>query len=324
MGGTVGALAFSVVDAEYSRVLDKIVAVSSSPNQLHVLDGATGDDTTVALPLSPISVSVGPDGKHAAVGEDGYVTFVDLSQAAVIQTWPVDCAVLDVVLATDYAYAFPQRDQWESIRAVHLSDGVVSKTGQTAIYAGTVAKLHPAGKVLYAADNGVSPSTLQEFDVTAATPTERNRFPYFGMYEPDGELWFSDDGTRIFTRSGAVFRATPDVAMTDMTYNGSLPNLQYAGFVDHSTAASKVAAVPGNPPYSSMMVNDARVYVYDAQYLNPLATHDLPPISAGGRTCQVHARFVFFSADGTKLFALEQADASCALVNDFGLVALAP
>ena len=88
-----------VVDAEYSGALARIVMVSATPNRLHVFDPLTAVDVPVDLPLAPTSLSVGPDGLFAAVGHDGWVSYVDLSAGSLVKTMPVSTAAVDVVLA---------------------------------------------------------------------------------------------------------------------------------------------------------------------------------------------------------------------------------
>ncbi|MGD2056617.1 MAG: hypothetical protein PVJ15_07405, partial [Gammaproteobacteria bacterium] len=73
-------LDYQVVDAEYSNQLDRIVMVAANPDTLHVVDPLSETDVSVALPLPPTSVSVGPDGHFAAVGHDGLVSYIDLIQ----------------------------------------------------------------------------------------------------------------------------------------------------------------------------------------------------------------------------------------------------
>ena len=79
-------LDFRVVDAEYSAALERMVMVSAAPNRLHVFDPLTAVDVPVDLPITPTSVSVSPDGLFAAVGHDGWVSYVDLSAGGLVKT----------------------------------------------------------------------------------------------------------------------------------------------------------------------------------------------------------------------------------------------
>src|SRR5688572_10322428 len=78
-GGTIGAnvdaLDFRVLDAEYSSSLERIVAVSATPqNRLWVYDPVGQSGSFLDLPLAPTCVSVSPDGLQAAVGHNAWVT----------------------------------------------------------------------------------------------------------------------------------------------------------------------------------------------------------------------------------------------------------
>ena len=103
-------LSYDVVDAEYSKPLNRIVAVSSDQPALHVLDPETFQEVSVTLPLEPTSVSVAPDGLTAAVGHtgppgSGRVSLVDLVAGEVLATWPVTMQVRDLILdGTKHAY----------------------------------------------------------------------------------------------------------------------------------------------------------------------------------------------------------------------------
>jgi len=59
----VTGLAFRVIDAEYSKALDRIIAVSSDPHRLHVYDPASHASKVANLAAAPGCVSLGPDVK---------------------------------------------------------------------------------------------------------------------------------------------------------------------------------------------------------------------------------------------------------------------
>jgi len=140
------ALPFRVIDAEYSRALDAIVAVSESPNALHLYNPVTQSFRSVALAATPTSVSVGPNGLFAAVGHNGTISYVDLANASLVSTLNVSTNVLDIVLAGNgYVYAFPRTDQWVTIHCVHIASNTETQHTGRSIYAGTLARLHPGG-----------------------------------------------------------------------------------------------------------------------------------------------------------------------------------
>ena len=64
----VHSLGLHVIAADYSKALDRMIIVSAEPNQLNIYDPVSRANTAVPLLLLPTSVSVSPDGLHAAVG----------------------------------------------------------------------------------------------------------------------------------------------------------------------------------------------------------------------------------------------------------------
>jgi hypothetical protein len=324
LGAELSPLPFRVVDAEYSESLDRIVMVSASPSQLHIYDGATRTETaTVDLPTTPSSVSVGPDGHYAAVGHNAWISYVNLSTAKLEKTLPISIDVLDVVLAGNgYAYGFPRRDQWARVAALNLQTGAEAPHTGMSIYAGTLGKLHPGGKAIYGANNGLSPSDIEKYDISAGPVSYLYDSPYHGDYAMCGNLWMSKDGLRIFTRCGNVFRSS-EVRDQDMRYNGALQGMHYLTWVAHSLSGQRVAAIDGGSSYyQTGSAADTKVNFYDYDFLNYKGSVTLPRFQAPGNSYAAHGRFVFASADGSKFFVVTQADANSGLLMDYAVTSV--
>lgn len=318
-----------VLDAEYSRPLDRVVTVGTAPNRLYVADAIAGTEDSVALSLAPTSVSVSPDGLHAAVGHNGYVSYVRLSPAplAVEKVIGTSADVLDVVLAGNgWIYAFPRIDQWQQIRCLRISTGAETLSTGYSIYAGTKAKLHPGGAAIYGADNYISPSDIEKYDISAGTAKYLYDSPYHGDYAMCGDLWMSEDGLRIFTACGSTFHANTTQGTTagaDMTYAGALEATSGVRWADHSLAAGQVLVVPAAAQYAypPQPNADAELRVFGDDFLAQLETVALPRIGVGGVGHVAHGRFAFFTRDGTRRFVLVRADASSGLLKADGIVA---
>jgi hypothetical protein len=313
-------LDFRVIDAEYSKQLGRIVFVSSTPlNQLHVYDPVAEQNSAVNLPLTPSSVSVSPDGLYAAVGHNGYVSYVDLTTPSLVDTIPSTADVSDVVLAGNgYIYAFPRIDQWETIRCINIATGQETTSTGYSIRAGTKAKLHPSGDSMYGADNGLSPSDIEKYDIAGGTAALLYDSPYHGDYSMCGDLWMSEDGLRIFTRCGNVFRASA-VRAEDMTYNGSLEGLSLVRHLDHSAAIGNVVAVPDNSRWGNEF-SDTEIQIFGYDYLTFKERIPLPHFVISGDAYAGRGRFVFHNRDGSRYFVVVQADGTSGLLYDYGVV----
>ena len=314
------ALNYLVNDAEYSKQLDKIIMVSSSPEQLHIYDPKTEKNKDIDLPLTPNCLSVSPDGLYAAVGHDGWISYVNLTTAVLEKTFSVTTDVLDIVLAGNgYVYAFPRHDQWERIRCVEVATEIETLNTGSSIRAGTLAKLHPNSDAIYGADNGLSPSDIEKYSVVNGTAEYLYDSPYHGDFSMCGDLWISEDGLRIFTRCGNVFRSS-ELQSQDMTYNGSLSELSLIEHLSHSSAADKVIAIPGAdwiPPDDE----DTELQIYDYDFLNFEESVSLPNFIVNGNAYPGHGRYVFFNSDGSAYYVVMQADETSGMLYDFGVVA---
>lgn len=319
-GNIVPMLDFRVVDAEYSKALDKIIAASSSANEIKILDPLTLEYQTVVLNVTPNSVSVSPDGLFAAVGHNGWISYIDLENAKLLKTLAVSADVYDVVLAGNgYVYASPIRDQWETLRAVNLTTGVETNSSGRSIYAGTRIKLHPSGNYIYGADTGLSPSDIEKYSIQTGDVSYLYDSPYHGDYGMCGDLWMSEDGLRIFTKCGNVFRSSA-VQADDMTYNGALTSIDRITNLSHSATRDEVAVIPDVSYFTSDEDADTQVNLYDYDYLgfkSSIATDKAA--NANGQAFATHGRFVFYMNDGKTLAVIVQADEESGLLNDYGV-----
>lgn len=292
----VTVLSHGVSDAEYSPASGQVVMVTGTPsNSLRVIDPEFATQRSVALPAAPACVSVEPQGRYAAVCHNGSVSYVDLAEMRVVRTYSVPTDALDAVAGGNgWVYVFPRRDQWESIHNLNLSSGAV--TPSNTIYAGVLAKLHPSGRYIYGADNGLSPSDIEKFDVRTGVSQAMYDSPYHGNYDMGGNLWFSEDGTRVFTRSGNVFRSS-EVQSEDLLYMGSLS--VGVRSVAHSTAAARVFALSYADP--------TQVRVHDEDHLNLRGEAALPRFPLPSGTASSRGEYVFVNAAGTRAYVLIRA-----------------
>jgi len=318
-------LELSVVDAEYSHALDRVILVATDPDALHVLDPSTGASTSFPLTAAPTAVGLDPTGLKAMVGHALKLSHVDLSTLEAIGSpYVLTVTAGDVALSPTHAYVFPSDLNDDEIRTVRLSDGATTLSDVFQMYKDTRARLHPSGTKLYGADNGISPSDIFHYRIDPRTGTASllRDSPYHGDYEVCGNLWLNHDGAEILTACGYLFRAT-DEATTDLTHlgqlineDGSIPRVKAAS---QSPAGGAWAAVPDND-YWDDVVRDIEVQLHDPETFAFLERHPLPPYITDNGLVPSHGRFVFHSADGSRLYVLVQPDPDTAPALGFGLV----
>mmetsp|Transcript_24781 Transcript_24781/g.37768 ORF Transcript_24781/g.37768 Transcript_24781/m.37768 type:complete len:867 (-) Transcript_24781:60-2660(-) len=336
------SLQYRVADAEYSKSLDRIIMISSEPNEIHVYNPLTGmDDVVHSLPLSPSCVSVSPDGKYAAVGYNGWVSYVDLTAATTgnedpVQTFAVSADVSDVVLAGNgYIYAFPRVDQWVSLHSIEIATGIETTHTGYPIREGTRAKLHPSGTKIYGANNGLSPSDFERYDISGGPAEYEYDSPYHGDYDISGDLWMSEDGGRIFVKGRNVFRSSDNRDM-DMIYAGSINLRDVRSSIeslDHSSQQGMIVAVPAfidpiwyDDEASSSLGSDDQIEMYEESFLGHVGTLTLPKflINNGELLLPyvVHGKFVFFDSTGQQFHVVVQVDANAGMLYDYATISI--
>jgi len=320
--GSLSLLGFVPLDVEYDRPMDRIVAISAAPEQVHLLDPITLDDRTASLPLTPRAVSVSPDGLVAVVGYDAWISSVDLGSMTVLHTWPITADVGDVVVSdpvdvggstSRFAYVFPSRDQWTAIHVIDLGNGAET-TAVGGVYEGMRARLQPGSSTLYAIDPELSPTQLYRWSFDGGTPTSSGQSPYWGDYPIGSNLWISDDGTQILTAAGTRFRST------DMTYAGKT-SIGLIAWADGSSDAGRWVVQPGVSGSDTSTAHDDTVYwTYDAVYLANPQRVEYPKYLLASSAYELHGHYVFWNRAGTGIVVLAEVDQAALLTDGWTIL----
>jgi hypothetical protein len=318
----------AVMDAEYSKVKDQLVFVSANPSKVSIYTPSTASIENIPLLYTPTCISISQDGETAVVGHDGHITYVNLKTKSIIKTYGASCYALDIVLGNNkWAYVFPKENQWTYIRCINMnlsSDNEVYSTGGS-IYAGTKARLHPSGKFIYGADNGLSPSDIEKYDIQNGVANMLYDSPYHGDYPMNGNLWFSEDGNRIFTRGKTVLK-TSEFKSTDMYYNGSLNTDSNIEWLEHSDVKNNLFVIINTGDIWTV-TRSPYIYTYNSTNLSfknkiELEKYQVPTNTGGFTYYNAEPYFVFSNSTGNNMFILTKAKGS-GLVNEWAIQKIA-
>jgi len=315
----------TVIDAEYDRNNDVLVVVSENPNELRIFDMTDQSVQSISLNLPPTCVSIGMNGTHAAVGHNGWFSYVNLATSELEKTYAVTTNAYDIILApNDWVYVLPKEDQWVRMRCINLSNGTETEHTGNFIRERTNVKLHPSGDYIYGATNGSSPSDFEKYDITGGTADFLYDSPYHGDYPFDGNIWISEDGKRLFAKSRRVFNASLNEA-NDMTYNGELVGDGNVITLDYSSAAKKVYTVFTTGDFEGKPTNEIRKYETD--YLAFKGTVELPGFfipngNDGGEIYKSLGYFGFFNSSGTKYHVLVKAEEGSGAQNEWAIATI--
>jgi hypothetical protein len=302
-------LAFRPTAAEYSKALDSVVMTSANPNQVHLFSAATRSDTVISLPKPPISLSVSPDGLHAAVMHDSTISYLDLRLASIERTYSYTGSAATLVLSASWLYVFPGYSG--SISSINLASGAVTEGNLQHASGGTLA---PAVGAIYGTRDGASPNDIERYDVSTGPVTAHTDSPYHGDYPACGHVWISLDGTRIYNGCGTVYAVSANPEL-DMRYVSAIPDVPYINWLSESAELEQLALIPGS--LWPTTVPDNAVWLYGSKYLVPRARFALPDYLVNGFRYQAHGRWAYFDAASKYLLVLSQAEAGSGLLFDF-------
>lgn len=307
-----------VIDAEYAKATDLLVYVANDAT-LNIYHPGTHELSSVALSYIPTCVSISPDGTKAVAGHDAHVTYVDLLSEEVLTTNDISCDACDIVLTDDsWAYVFPRRDQSERIRCINVSTNNALETLSTGgyVYQGTKAKLHPSGKYIYGAINGLSPSDVEKYDIQGGTARYLYDSQYHGDYSMGGDLWLEESGERLITKFGTVFK-TSEVQSMDIIYNGSITlegSYRSILWLDQLDLNHELYLILQSSNWYDEEPNPPFVYVYNSENLVYKTKIRVEDFSVGtGDDAIVYAAspyFVFANSNGEELYVITKADGS--------------
>lgn len=313
----------TIVDAEYSKVTDLLVYVSDDFT-VNIFDSSTETTETITLTYLPTCVSLSMDGTKAAVGHDAHVSYIDLLSKQVINTHDISCTAGDIVMGSNgWAYAFPKSGY--DIHCVDLTNPNSIETTHTgySIYHGTKAKMHPSGKYIYGADNGLSPMDIEKYDIQAGTASYMYDSPYHGDYPMGGDLWLTEDGSCIITRGGAVYK-TSELQERDMLYNGriNIPDITYpyCPWIDHSEINQEFYVIV-RPDYDEP--KSPFIYVINANNLIfkrviSLEKYQVTDYQNNTTLYEAEPYFAFANSSGSKIYVLTKAVGS-GLVHEWAM-----
>ncbi|MEK6482534.1 hypothetical protein WJR50_33710 [Catalinimonas sp. 4WD22] len=304
-----------IVDAAYIKSKDAIVYASSNPLALFYYDVVGDMKEQIDLTYVPTSLALDKSGAYAVVGHDAHVTYVDLVNKTIINTFDISAKAIDIVFA-DNGWAYCSVDDYDdNLIGINLSTGdVVRHTAYSSSSRGKI-KLDNTGNYIYLADQGVTPSDLHKYSIENDTAVYMYDSQYHGDYSISGNLWLSEDGNRIFSRGGSVFK-TSTVESNDMVYNGELDLYQEAYHVltsvfdlEHNALNQEIYLLGSRgydkPKYPYLFIhNHENLLLKDKIGLEKYITRDG---QGGGSYYEPDPYFVFLNNAGNEAFVITKA-----------------
>ncbi len=292
-------LDFRPVTTEYSASLNKLVMISGNPNRLHVYNAVNGTDGLVALSSAPLSVGISPDGLKAVVGHSKLISLVNLQSGVVEKTFPVSIDVNNVVLTSTDAYI-------NTGRAVSLNTGIEREV--SSFETPDRGRLRPGTNKIYVASmfSGILYLDLDNPQLSIQMVSAN----FHTRSCPD--LFFSTDGTKLFA-CGLALTVLPD----KLQYLTRMAEPEDASLLSLSQSVAAGSVLTIFKATATVTDADTNIRIFTGDYLNVIGKIRLPSFSVGTGTYPGRGRFVTFSNDSQRVYAVVQADPLSGLNNDF-------
>jgi hypothetical protein len=298
------SLPFMPTAIHYSKALDKFVGVASYIGAVHIVNPLTGTETFINLNSMPLSLSLSPDGTHAAVGHDGAISYVNLVAGTVEKVIPVSLKVSTLILSGNGNVWIPP------VTSVNISSGekTTALSGPPEV---VKPARHPNGNWIYFTQGSI-PARINKGDMVSGIFELSSHWLYSMEFNVCEGLYFSADGKRLLSGCGALLRTT--AGDDDMKYAGSLAAMPYVLAAADSAVSHKFGVIPRSLPNTPNA--DTEVHFYDSEYLRSLGRISLP-----NRTVEYpwHGRDLFYNSDGTKLHVLLSSDSDATLASIFAI-----
>lgn len=326
--GTKWFLDRNIIDAEFCRSTNKIVALSTDPYRLSVIDPETKSIQSVSLSNPPTTLAVNQKGDHAVIAQKNIISIVNLETMTIEKQISISRVIKDIVLTnSNWVYVLASSGG-VPLSCINMQTGLETFSMGGLFSFGGMIRLNPTEKSIYTADTGVSPSDIGKYSIENGTAVYLYDSPYHGDYLMNGDLWFSEDGDRIITRGNTVLTSNP-VKANDMIYCGLIANNPYNKY--NIGIASLFHSKTANQIFYTTNVYDAPsdtygcdVFAYSLNTLTYLNRYRLekflvPVGKTGGKLCDPIGRFVFGNKSGSKLYVLTQAEAKSGLLYDWAI-----
>lgn len=299
-----------IVDAEYDRVNDRIIALSDQ-NSLLIIDPQSQTISTIDLGMPGVRVSLSPDSNTAVVGHIAALSHIDLNTSSVTKQIGLPFEVFDIVMGPkSWVYISQLKRDFYNLYNINIDTEEQGWSYSVIVDNQSRLKSHPSGKFIFAANTFVSPSNVDKIDITQGKASGNYSTPYHGDYPFAGDIWVADDGLQFFSRGGYAFTIS-DNRTFDMTNIGRLTADHYFATIAHSSKNSKIYGIYSSRvrhPAHNVTADVLAKYNLSYQLLEEVKLPSFLTIDTNGQyqIINSHAQFSFFNNEGNKYYIMSK------------------
>lgn len=295
----------------------RIYASVTASNSVAVIDTTTLTVTnTLAIGSAPTGMCLSPDGAKLYVALSGAtkIGIIDLTTLTVlpgltiaIKPWQVEAGLADRL------YVTPASDV-NGLIQVNATTGATEATLDTRPYYGGLLQISPDRKTLHFGNTGLSPSTLERFDVSTAIPVLDETSDFASTGSNGTDLKLSHNGQFLCYPNGSgngVGYSTDVIDPANYAVReGTFAIGNYPSFLTFS---------PDDTIAYEYRFSNYMVYLFDTATFVQLATLDVPNDSVSDLITSGSGRYLFV-ADETAVEVYDlHADVTASLYSTTGV-----
>ncbi|HSJ66503.1 MAG TPA: hypothetical protein VK921_02460 [Anditalea sp.] len=299
-----------IVDAEYDRDNDRIIALSDQ-NSLLIIDPQNQTISNIDLGMPGVRVSLSPDSNTAVVGHIAALSYVNLKTSTIIKQIGLPFEIFDLVMGPkSWVYISQLKREFYNLYNINIDTEEQGWSYSVIVDNQSRLKAHPSGKFIFAANTFVSPSNVDKIDITQGKASGNYSTPYHGDYPFAGDLWVADDGSQFFSRGGYAFTIS-DNRTFDMTNIGRLHSDHYFSTIAHSSKNGKIYGIYNSRirhPAHNVTADILAKYNFSYQLLEEVKLPGFLSIDSYGQyqILNSHAEFSFFNNEGNKYYIISK------------------
>ncbi len=293
-----------VTDVEYNRDKDLMLICLKNPNRIIVYNCADNSSETINLERPPACISFSPDGEKAVVGYylQANISRINIEKLEIENTIQISFIPFDIVYGeNEWCYVTPVEDQWVNFQSFNI-DTEEAVLSNSSIYERTHIYKLPNMNYLIGTSISLSPSGVDLFKINGddiLNDTVKQ------IHEDAGYIWPSEDGKRIFCKTGKVYK-TPDF-YTASSYNIpaiAILNTSYEvsiTWINHNTNTNNLFVAKS---YEYDMNKKSVIEVLNATtYMNDMSI-PVENMRIDDKTYLSDVQYMFSNKDGTKLYTI--------------------
>ena len=303
------AIEGNITDAVFNKNTNTLYFVTSAPNKFIAYDVTSRTILhEIILSKAPTCFAISEDWTKAAVGHNGSLSAINVSDNSITTTYTLEYSVNDIAWCVNDWFCCTQKGgSFSGLHWINTAAGTIyDDPDKYSLDGSSIIKKVPNQPYLIATRNNTSPSGFFAYDIASKS---KKSYSHMDL----SNFWMSEDGQYVFAGNLNVYRTTSSTGSSD-TFNNNINAIGKINFNDGFNYGLNFI-YPGNH-YLWIIINDTyttdtstsicqiedndytlvKKYAYDLSYQPNAQTTSI----------DVKANYVFANNQGTEISVLSK------------------